>query len=60
MQVIQLLNTQVHNLSMQETLQKVDYAIKQKKQLHHTVVNAGKIVAMQEDVDLRKSNRIKN
>ncbi len=55
MQVIQLLNTQVHNLSMQETLQKVDYAIKQKKQLHHTVVNAGKIVAMQEDVDLRKS-----
>ena len=55
MQVVQLLNTNVDNLTMQETLRKVDLAIIQKKQLHHTVVNAGKIVAMQEDMTLRKS-----
>jgi len=55
MQAIKLLNTQVHNLSMQETLQYVDEAIACKSQLHHTVVNAGKIVAMQEDKTLSKS-----
>lgn len=55
MQVVHIINTKVHNLSMQETLQRVDLAICEKKQLHHTVVNAGKIVAMQEDVNLRKS-----
>ena len=55
MQAINIINTKVHNLTMQETLHRVEHAIKQKKQLHHTVVNAGKIVAMQEDMDLRKS-----
>ena len=55
MQVVQLLNTHVDNLTMQETLHRVDLAITQKKQLHHTVVNASKIVAMQEDMDLRES-----
>lgn len=40
---------------MQETLQIVDKSIQQKEQLHHTVVNAGKIVAMQKDEALRES-----
>lgn len=52
---IHLLNTFVDNLTMQETLQLVNESIEQKKQLHHTVVNAGKIVAMQNDEVLRKS-----
>jgi len=55
MQVVQFLNTHVDNLTMQETLHRVNHAITQNKQIHHTVVNAGKIVAMQEDIDLRKS-----
>lgn len=55
MEVIQLLNTHVHNLTMQETLQEVEHAINQKKQVHYTDLNAGKIVDLQGDIDLRKS-----
>lgn len=55
MQRIQLLNTQIDNLTMQETLQKVSVAIKEKRHLHHTVVNAGKIVALQDNLELRES-----
>lgn len=40
---------------MKETLGLVSDAISKKKQLHHVVVNAGKIVAMQTDEALRKS-----
>lgn len=40
---------------MQETLALVNQAITRKEQLHHVVVNAGKIVAMQNDAALRKS-----
>lgn len=40
---------------MDETLNLVDEAISSAKQLHHVVVNAGKIVAMQKDPALRKS-----
>jgi len=54
-QRIQLLNTQIDNLTMQETLQKVSVAIKEKRHLHHTVVNAGKIVALQDNLELRES-----
>lgn len=50
-----LLNTYVDNLNMQETLLRVENAIESKKQLHHVVVNAGKIVDMQTDLQLRKS-----
>ena len=52
---INILNTSIHNLSMQETLQEVDCTIEKGEQLHHVVVNAGKIVAMQDDLQLRKS-----
>lgn len=48
------LNTRIDNLSMQETLQKVSKAIENGQQLHHTVVNAGKIVALQKNVELRQ------
>ncbi|MEM6515850.1 MAG: WecB/TagA/CpsF family glycosyltransferase [Bacteroidota bacterium] len=40
---------------MQETLSLVDSCINDKSQIHHTVVNAGKIVSMQTDLQLRKS-----
>mgnify|MGYP001949100548 CR=1 FL=1 len=40
---------------MQETLQDIERVIEENDQLHHVVVNAGKIVAMQDDLELRKS-----
>ena len=52
---IHILNTKIHNLTMVETMQEVEEAIKHNRQLHHVVVNAGKVVAMQEDEQLRKS-----
>jgi len=52
---IELLSTRIDNLSMQETLFLVDAKIKAKESLHHSVVNAGKIVAMHSDVQLRES-----
>jgi len=55
MNKINILNTSIHNLSMQETLEIVDKTIAEGKQLHHVVVNAGKIVAMQKDLQLRQS-----
>ncbi|MGR7812798.1 WecB/TagA/CpsF family glycosyltransferase [Lacinutrix undariae] len=55
MNKINILNTHIHNLTMQETLQIVDHTISKGEQLHHVVVNAGKIVAMQTDLQLRES-----
>jgi N-acetylglucosaminyldiphosphoundecaprenol N-acetyl-beta-D-mannosaminyltransferase len=52
---IQLFNTRIDNLSMQETLDRVEQAIAQEIQLHHVVVNAGKLVDMQSDMELRES-----
>jgi N-acetylglucosaminyldiphosphoundecaprenol N-acetyl-beta-D-mannosaminyltransferase len=40
---------------MNETLSFVQEAITAKKQIHHVVVNAGKIVQMQKDLQLRES-----
>lgn len=40
---------------MSDTLRVISSAIKKREHIHHVVVNAGKIVAMQEDVRLRKS-----
>lgn len=40
---------------MNETLKIIHNSIKNNKQTHHVVVNAGKIVAMQSDLELRKS-----
>jgi len=52
---INILNTVIDNLSMNETMIFISNTIKNKKKLHHTVVNAGKIVALQKDLELRKS-----
>ncbi len=52
---VKFLNTVIDNYSSTETLAIVENAIKSKKQIHHTVVNAGKIVAMQSDLQLRHS-----
>lgn len=52
---IQILNTAIDNLSMQETLALVQEKILNGEQLHHVVVNAGKVVAMQKDLELRNS-----
>lgn len=54
-QRIHFLNTAVDNLTMQETLEKVKKAVKDNQQIHHTVVNAGKIVALQKDKELQQS-----
>lgn len=50
-----ILYTHIHNLSMEETLEIIDSTISKGEQLHHVVVNAGKIVAMQTDLQLRQS-----
>jgi len=52
---INILNTSIDNYTINETIQIIDEVIQNKKQLHHVVVNAGKIVAMQTDLQLRKS-----
>ena len=49
------LNIPIDAITMSETLERVDLAIKLKKQIHHTVVNAGKVVMMQTDKELAKS-----
>jgi N-acetylglucosaminyldiphosphoundecaprenol N-acetyl-beta-D-mannosaminyltransferase len=50
-----MINTNIDNYSMDETLEQVEMAISEKRQIHHVVVNAGKIVAMQKDLELRRS-----
>ena len=52
---IHILNTTIDNYSMSHTLDIIDQSISNNKSLHHVVVNAGKIVAMQEDAQLMQS-----
>lgn len=52
---IHTLNTIIDNLNMQETLQVINDTIDSGAQLHHVVVNAAKMVAMQTDLKLRQS-----
>jgi len=52
---VDILNTFIHNLSLDETLTLIDDAIRGNNQIHHVVVNAGKMVAMQKDIQLRES-----
>ncbi|WP_034259592.1 WecB/TagA/CpsF family glycosyltransferase [Aequorivita capsosiphonis] len=54
-QRIKILNTTIDNLSMKETLALVQEKIQTGEQLHHVVVNAGKVVSMQKDLELRNS-----
>jgi N-acetylglucosaminyldiphosphoundecaprenol N-acetyl-beta-D-mannosaminyltransferase len=55
MQRIKILNTNIDNLSMKESLELIEKSIQSNKQIHHVVVNAGKIVMMQEDLQLQQS-----
>ncbi len=50
-----ILNTVIDNYNIQETLHLIEQNINQGNQIHHVVVNAGKIVAIQTDLQLRKS-----
>jgi len=43
------------NLSMSETLDKIEESILNNKQIHHCVINAGKVVKMQNDKKLLES-----
>jgi N-acetylglucosaminyldiphosphoundecaprenol N-acetyl-beta-D-mannosaminyltransferase len=52
---IHILNSNIDNYSMEETLSIIDNTISSKGTMHHVVVNAGKIVAMQDDLQLRES-----
>jgi N-acetylglucosaminyldiphosphoundecaprenol N-acetyl-beta-D-mannosaminyltransferase len=52
---INFLNIPIDAITMQETLERVENAIVVNKQIHHTVVNAGKVVLMQTDKELEKS-----
>lgn len=49
------LDIPIDAITMSETLKEIESAIQTDKQIHHTVVNAGKIVLMQNDEELRKS-----
>ena len=52
---IHTLNTIIDNLNMQGTLQVINDTIDSGAQLHHVVINAAKMVAMQTDLKLRQS-----
>ena len=52
---INFLKIPIDAITMQETLARVETAITLNKQIHHTVVNAGKVVLMQTDKELKKS-----
>jgi len=52
---IRLLNCPIHAITMDETVKVIDKAIKDRKQVHHVVVNAAKLVKMKSDHLLRES-----
>ncbi len=52
---VHFLNTEIHNLSLKETLSSISKAISENRQIHHVVVNAAKVVQMQDDLTLRQS-----
>jgi len=49
---VTILNCPIDALTMEETLKLIEQAIKEKKQLHHVVVNVAKLVYMQKDKEL--------
>ena len=50
---VEILGSKIDNLSMTETLSLIEKSIENRETLHHVVVNAGKLVAMQSDEKLR-------
>ena len=55
MKRVDFLNIPISSITMEQTLQEVEKAILNRKQIHHSVVNAGKIVLMQSDKELEES-----
>lgn len=55
MDKIDIFNIPVAAISMQQTVDQIGEAIENKQELQHVVVNAGKIVAMQTDEELKQS-----
>ena len=55
MKKINFLDILVDNLTMEETLFLIDDTIVKNEQIHHTVINAGKVVLMQSNEDLFES-----
>ncbi|MBL7700542.1 MAG: WecB/TagA/CpsF family glycosyltransferase [Chitinophagaceae bacterium] len=52
---VDILGTPIDNMTMQQTLNLIENAIETKKSVSHTVVNAGKIVLMHQDAQLKQS-----
>ena len=52
---INFLGIPIAALTMQETLVKIEKCIEANQQIHHSVVNAGKVVLMQDDKSLKES-----
>lgn len=52
---VELFNCPIDALTMQQTLQKIKYAIDNNTHLHHVVVNVAKLVHMQKDEKLKQS-----
>lgn len=52
---IEIFSIPIDAFTMKQTLDYIEEGIKQKGQIHHTVVNAGKIVMMQDDKELFQS-----
>ena len=52
---INFIDIPLDNLSMSETIDKINYAIINNNQIHHCVINAGKVVYMQDDKILKES-----
>jgi len=54
-QKINILNAPIDALTKEETIEKIRYSIRENTHIHHVVVNAGKLVNMQNDVELYNS-----
>ncbi|OQY93774.1 MAG: glycosyltransferase [Sphingobacteriales bacterium UTBCD1] len=52
---VMICNIPVDSFTMQETIEKIDQSIAEKRAIHHVVVNAAKIVNAQKDTELRNS-----
>jgi N-acetylglucosaminyldiphosphoundecaprenol N-acetyl-beta-D-mannosaminyltransferase len=52
---INILGLPVDNLTMEETISKIDRAIIEKNQIHHVVINAAKVVNAKKDNELYES-----
>ncbi|HUQ64895.1 MAG TPA: WecB/TagA/CpsF family glycosyltransferase [Flavitalea sp.] len=54
-QRVDILGTPIDNMTMQQTLNLIEDAIERKQRVSHTVVNAGKIVLMHKNAQLKES-----